>query len=68
MTGCLKGERQMKLVICDNQRMLAEALAAALAARGHQVLAVTTTAADGVDAVNGCRPTSACLSCSSAIS
>lgn len=46
----------MKLVICDNQRMLAEALAAALAARGHQVLAVTTTAADGVDAVNGCRP------------
>lgn len=46
----------MKLVICDNQRMLAEALAAALTARGHRVLAVTTTAADGVDAVNGYRP------------
>ena len=46
----------MKLVICDNQRMLAEALATALTACGHRVLAVTTTAADGVDAVNDCRP------------
>jgi two-component system, NarL family, nitrate/nitrite response regulator NarL len=36
--------------------MLADALAAALTARGHRVLAVTTTAADGVAAVNDCRP------------
>ena len=46
----------MDLVICDKQRILAEALAAALEARGHQVLAVTTTAAEGLDAVNACRP------------
>ena len=46
----------MELVICDNQRILAEALAAALTARGHRVLAVTTTAADGLGAVNACRP------------
>jgi two-component system, NarL family, nitrate/nitrite response regulator NarL len=41
-------ERHVKLVICDNQRILAEALAAALGAYGHQVLAVTTTVADGL--------------------
>ena len=58
----------MRLVICDNQRILAEALAAALGARGHQVLAVTTTVADGVSAVSADPPTSACSSCSSAIS
>ena len=46
----------MKLVICDIQRILAEALAAALEARGHRVLAVTTTAADGLGAVGACRP------------
>lgn len=46
----------MKLVICDNQRILAEALAAALDARGHQVLAVTTTVADGLGAVRAGRP------------
>lgn len=41
----------MRLVLCDDQRILAEALGAALQARGHQVLAVTTTATDGVAAV-----------------
>lgn len=37
----------MKILICDKQRMLAEALAAALDARGYDILAVTTT-------VSGC--------------
>ena len=46
----------MKLVICDNQRILAEALAAALGAYGHQVLAVTTTVADGLSAVSDGAP------------
>jgi DNA-binding NarL/FixJ family response regulator len=46
----------VRLVICDHQRILAEALAAALSERGHQVLAVTTTAAEGVAAVGVGRP------------
>ena len=46
----------MKLVICDHQRILAEALAAALGTCGHQVLAVTTTVADGLSAVSGGMP------------
>jgi two-component system nitrate/nitrite response regulator NarL len=46
----------VRLVICDQQRILAEALAAALSERGHQVLAVTTTAAEGVAAVGVGRP------------
>jgi two-component system, NarL family, nitrate/nitrite response regulator NarL len=46
----------VKLVICDNQRILAEALAAALGAYGHQVLAVTTTVADGLSAVSDGTP------------
>jgi two-component system, NarL family, nitrate/nitrite response regulator NarL len=46
----------MKLVICDSQRILAEALAAALGASGHQVLAVTTTVADALSAVSGGTP------------
>ena len=56
MTGGLGRERYVELVICDNQRILAEALAAALTARGHRVLAVTTTTADGLGAVNASRP------------
>jgi two-component system, NarL family, nitrate/nitrite response regulator NarL len=55
-TGCPGRERYVKLVICDNQRILAEALAAALSACGHQVLAVTTTVADGLGAVSGGKP------------
>jgi two-component system, NarL family, nitrate/nitrite response regulator NarL len=54
--GCPGREQYVKLVICDNQRILAEALAAALASRGHQVLAVTTTVADGLDAVSEGMP------------
>ena len=46
----------MRLVICDNQRILAEALAVALGARGHQVLAVTTTVTDGLSAVSAGGP------------
>lgn len=46
----------MRLVICDNQRILAEALAAALEECGHQVLAVTTTVTDGLSAVSADRP------------
>ena len=46
----------MRLVICDCQRILAEALAAALDARGHQVLAVTTTVTDVLGAVAAGRP------------
>ena len=46
----------MRLVICDNQRILAEALAAALGARGHQVLAVATTVTDVLSAVSASGP------------
>jgi two-component system, NarL family, nitrate/nitrite response regulator NarL len=49
-------ERRVKLVICDNQRILAESLAAALGAYGHQVLAVTTTVADALSAVGDGTP------------
>ena len=41
----------MRLVLCDDQKILGEALAAALEERGHQVLEITTTAAAGVAAV-----------------
>ena len=37
----------MRLVICDNQRILAEALAAARVRVRYQVLAVTTTVTRG---------------------
>jgi DNA-binding NarL/FixJ family response regulator len=40
----------MKILICDQQLMLAEALASALDARGYDVLAVTTTVCDPRDA------------------
>jgi two-component system nitrate/nitrite response regulator NarL len=41
----------MKILICGQQLMLAEALAAALDARGYDVLAVTTTIGDPRDGV-----------------
>lgn len=50
----------MKLVFCDDNRLLAEALAAALRAWGHQPVAITTSAAAGVSAVAKHRP-DACL-------
>lgn len=44
------------MVLCDENRILCEALGAAMEARGHQVVAITTTAADGVAAVGASRP------------
>jgi DNA-binding NarL/FixJ family response regulator len=46
----------MRLVFCDDNRILCEALAAAMEAWGHQVVAITTTAADGLAAVDAHRP------------
>jgi two-component system, NarL family, nitrate/nitrite response regulator NarL len=46
----------MRLVLCDENRILCEALGASMEARGHQVVAITTTAADGVAAVGTLRP------------
>src|SRR5246127_5870150 len=46
----------MKILICDQQLMLAEALAAALDARGYDVLAVTTTVSDTCNAAGDCVP------------
>jgi DNA-binding NarL/FixJ family response regulator len=41
----------MRLVLCDDNRILCEALAAGLEAYGHQVTRIATTAADGIQAV-----------------
>jgi two-component system nitrate/nitrite response regulator NarL len=41
----------MRLVLCDDNRILGDALAAALAACGHQIVAVTTSVAAGIAAV-----------------
>jgi two-component system, NarL family, nitrate/nitrite response regulator NarL len=46
----------MRIVICDQQRMLAEALASVLDERGYHVLAVTTTVRDVLSAVGADRP------------
>jgi DNA-binding NarL/FixJ family response regulator len=46
----------MRLVLCDDQRILCEALATALEEHDHQVLAVTTTATAGVTAVAAHHP------------
>jgi CheY-like chemotaxis protein len=50
----------VRLIICDDNRILCEALAVALEARGHQVLATATTTALGIAAVATHRP-EACL-------
>jgi len=50
----------MRLILCDNNRILCEALAAILQARGHRVLALATRATEGVAAVASHRP-DACL-------
>ena len=50
----------MRLVLCDNNRILCEALASLLQARGHPVLAIATTASDSIAAVATNRP-DACL-------
>lgn len=41
----------MRLVLCDDNRMLCEALSSVLEARGHRVLAITTRMSDSVTAV-----------------
>jgi two-component system, NarL family, nitrate/nitrite response regulator NarL len=41
----------VRLVLCDDHRLLAEALATALRAQGHEVVAVATTPEDGLRAV-----------------
>lgn len=46
----------MRLVLCDDNRILCEALASILDAHGHRVLAITTCAADGIEAVSAHRP------------
>jgi two-component system, NarL family, nitrate/nitrite response regulator NarL len=46
----------MKILICDQQLMMAEALASALDARGYDVLAVTTSVSDTRNAVGDCVP------------
>lgn len=46
----------MRLVLCDSNRILSEALAAAMEARGHEVVAIATTVADGLTAVARYEP------------
>jgi two-component system nitrate/nitrite response regulator NarL len=46
----------MLLVLCDDQQILGDALAAALEAKSYHVVAVTTTAAAGVAAVAAHQP------------
>jgi DNA-binding NarL/FixJ family response regulator len=50
----------MRLVLCDDNRILGEALAAALTAHGHPVVAVTTSVPAGIAAVSEHLP-DACL-------
>jgi two-component system nitrate/nitrite response regulator NarL len=50
----------MRLVLCDDNRILCEALASVLQARGHRVLAIATHASEGVAAVCALKP-DACL-------
>jgi two-component system, NarL family, nitrate/nitrite response regulator NarL len=51
---------KMRLVLCDDNRILCEALATILRARGHSVLAIATSAIDSVAAVAANHP-DACL-------
>ena len=50
----------MRLVLCDDNRILCEALASIFEARGHQVLATTTNVNESIAAVLMHRP-DACL-------
>lgn len=50
----------MQLVLCDDNRILCEALASILQARGHRILAIATLAAESIAAVGTHRP-DACL-------
>ena len=46
----------MRLVLCDDNRILCEALSVALEARGHRILATTTTSLLGIAEVAQLRP------------
>jgi DNA-binding NarL/FixJ family response regulator len=46
----------MRIVLCDENRILCEALGSALEAWGHQAVAIAGTAADGLAAVAAHRP------------
>jgi two-component system nitrate/nitrite response regulator NarL len=46
----------MRLVLCDKNRILCEALGSALEAQGHQVVGIAATAAGGLAAVAAHRP------------
>jgi two-component system nitrate/nitrite response regulator NarL len=46
----------MRLVLCDDNRILCEALSVALEARGHHVLATATTSTSGIAEVASHRP------------
>ena len=46
----------MRLVFCDENRILSEALAAAMEALGHEVVAITTSPAEGLAAVGKHQP------------
>lgn len=46
----------MRLVLCDDNRILCEALGVALEAHGHQVLAAVTSTVQGIAAVAAHRP------------
>jgi two-component system, NarL family, nitrate/nitrite response regulator NarL len=50
----------MRLVLCDDNRIMCEALASILQTRGHQVVAIATSATDAVTATATHRP-DACL-------
>ena len=50
----------MRMVLCDSNRILCEALASMLQAHGHPVLAIATTADESIAAVAALRP-DACL-------
>ena len=51
---------RMRLVLCDDNRLLCEALASVLQARGHPIIAITTCVAEGIAAIAEHRP-DACL-------
>src|SRR2546430_9973011 len=50
----------MRLVLCDDNLLLGEALAPALTASGHQITAITTSLAGGLAAIRAHKP-DACL-------
>lgn len=50
------GEGPMRLVLCDDNRIMCEALAAAMEGWGHQVVAITTTAQECLAALGVHQP------------